>query len=314
MLSLGRPRKSGQPWHEWTEPISKADLAELCYCDEKGIQRQISELTDRGMIEVKTIRSGVQKYSVRLLYSKWREIEDYAVWKRRQVVVIDEVLEDDAVEDESPAEVSKDAVPVFKAPVVCRPGRASKVKKLQTSVNAFVFQNGSAVDSSVTAVIQSGCLIVSATVKKGDSEAKGEVKANAVGHGCPDVPTKGGSNVPPTKGCNHARAEEICKLFDPLLQKSGSRLLSPDSAALSVACEELGTVPHDFLVHFVMGPNGRGGRPISGPRAVGAILKECRGNWDKRVKTCGPMNCGALGPFSRIPIPVWLISNGRGRF
>ncbi len=288
MLSLGRPRKSGQPWHSSTEPISKADLAELCFCDEKGIQRQISELTERGMISVKTHKSGVMKYVISLLYSTWRELEDYAVWKRKQVVSIDEGLDDDAAEDESPAAVSSEAVHVFKAPVVCRPGRASKQKKLPTSVNAFVFQNDSTIDASCTAVIQSGCLIVSASVKTGEREEKGERKANAVGHGCPAAPTKGGTKNPPTKAATHPRAEEICKLFDPLLQRSGSRLLSPDSAALEIACTELGAVPHDFLVHFVMGPGGRAGRPISSPRAVCSILKECRANWDKRLRAAAP--------------------------
>jgi hypothetical protein len=37
-----------------------------------------------------------------------------------------------------------------------------------------------------------------------------------------------------------------------------------------------------------MGPGGRGGRPISAPRAVCSILKECRENWDKRVKGSAP--------------------------
>ncbi len=282
MLSLGRPRKQGQPWHEWTEPISKADLAELCYCDEKGIQRQISELTERGMIAVKTHKNGVMKYSISLLYSKWRELDDYAKWKRDQVVVsIDDGAEDAAAEDEAAPVVSSDAVPVFKSPVICRPGRASKVKKLQTSVNAFVFQNDSAVDATCSAVIQSGCLIVSAVVKKGESVEKGESKANAVGHRCPEVPTNEGSKDIPTKAAIHPRSTEVVKIFDPLLQASGSRLLSPDSAALSVACDALGDVPHDFLVHFVHGEGGRGGRPISSPRAVASILKECRENWER---------------------------------
>jgi len=281
MLSLGRPRKAGQPWQEWTEPISKSDLAELCYCDEKGIQRQIAELTERGMIEVKTVRAGVAKYSIRLLYSKWQSLDDYSVWKRRQVVAIDDAVEDEAAEDEAAPAVSSEAVQVFKAPAIVKRGRASKVKKLPTSVNAFVYQNDSGIDAACTAVIQSGCLIVCTRPVNGDSEAKGEIKANATGHGCPEA----FASSSPSPAPREPRAEEICKLFDPLLQKSASRLLSPDSAALSLACKELGSVPHDFLVHFVMGPGGRGGRPISGPRAVAAILRECRANYDKLPKS-----------------------------
>jgi hypothetical protein len=71
-------------------------------------------------------------------------------------------------------------------------------------------------------------------------------------------------------------------LFDPLLQKSGSRLISPDISSLRAACAELGALPHDFLVHFVMVEGGRGSRPISGPRAVALIVKECRQNWEKK--------------------------------
>lgn len=282
VLSYGRPRKSGAPWYEWTEPISAADLAELCRCNVRDIQRQLSEMESRGMIGVKQIKQGGVKYSLSLLYSKWRELEDYAVWKRRQVVAIDEALDDEeTAEDESPAEVSKDAVQVFKSPAVVRPGRASKVKKLPSAVNAFVFQNDSSLDASCTAVIQSGCLVVSAQVKKGESETKGESKANAARHTRRAVPSNEGSTNPPTKAAIHPRAEEICKLFDPLLQKSGSRLLSPDSAALNAACVELGSVPNAFLWHHVMSEGGRGSRPISSPRAVVSILKECRENFER---------------------------------
>jgi hypothetical protein len=286
MLSLGRPRKSGQPWHEWTEPISKSDLAELCSCDEKGIQRQISELSERKMIEVESIRNGTgAKYRIRLLYSTWQGLDDYAVWKRKQVVAIDEALEDTAAEDEAAPAVSSEAVQVFKSPAIVKRGRASKVKKLPTSVNAFIFQNDSNLDASCSAVIQSGCLVVSAKLSKGETEAKGENKANASGHGCPEgfassspLPANGGSKNPIPR---HPRADEIVKLFDPLLQASGSLLLSFDPKALQLACAELGNMPQDVLLHLVMREGGRGSRSITSPRVVASIVKECRENWER---------------------------------
>jgi len=72
-------------------------------------------------------------------------------------------------------------------------------------------------------------------------------------------------------------------LFDPLLEKSGSSLLSlPGSqSTLQKACEALADCDHETLVHFVMVESGRANRPISGPRAVVGICQDARKHWEK---------------------------------
>lgn len=264
-------------------PISAADLAELCRANVRDIQRQLSEMKERGLIDFKLVKAGGVKYSISLLLSKWRELEDYSVWKRRQIVVIDELEDDETADDEAPAEISKDSVPVYltKKPQAVRPGRASRAVKVSVGVKELSFQNDSpAVDAAFSAVVTSGRLVVSATFKSGEGEAKGERKANAERHTCREVPANGGITNPPTKRVSHPRAAEVVNLFDPLLQRHGGRLLSPDTAALATACAELGNLPHDVLVHWVMKPGGRGSRAIAGPRAVAAIIRECRLNWE----------------------------------
>lgn len=296
MLSLGRPRKSGAPWHEWTEPISKADLAELCYCDEKGIQRQISELQERGMIGVKSVKNGVVKYSISLLYSKWREIEDYAVWKRRQVVAIDDAIEDEIPEDEDAAVISSDAVQVFKSPAVVRPGRATKAKKLSTSVNSFVFQNDSAVDTSCTAVIQSGCLIVSASSQQKANEKRTQLDTGVQLKS--QITERVGLSGKRNKGesIRHPLSDNVVSLFDPILKHYNSRLISADDESLWSACSELGEMPLEFLEVYVKGngsKKGRASREVSGPKAVIAIIRECHKNWEARAKDCGSKKVSA---------------------
>ena len=125
------------------------------------------------------------------------------------------------------------------------------------------------------------------------SDLKGEDKANDTRHARRAVPTNEGKVNTGSVAAN-PRAQEIISLFDPLLQKSGSRLLSPDTVALKSACSEVGNLPHDALVYFVLGPNGRGSRPISGPRAIAAIIREARQNWEARARDVQTANRPAL--------------------
>ncbi len=123
-LSLGRGTKAKEIRDVWTLPISAADLAELCACHVRDIQRQLSELAERGVIASKQVKNGTVKYSLSLLYRDWQEVEDYAVWKRRQSVVsIEESAEEESVSDEAPTPISKEAIRVVKAQTV-KPGRA----------------------------------------------------------------------------------------------------------------------------------------------------------------------------------------------
>lgn len=283
-LSLGRPHAIEKGRHEKTDPISTAELAVLCRVNVKTIQRQLDELSTRGVIGLKALKQagGFVKYVLSLRLEKWQEIEDYAVWQRRQVVAIDQAASETETEaeDENRTPISKDAVSLFRKPTTVRPGRASRAANVNVGITKIVVENHSpSIDALFKAVVTSGCLVVSATFATGESEAKGETKANAERHACRAVPPNGGSQKRPPVGDKHPRAGEICKLFEPLLRKSGARLLSPDQAALNAACAELGDVPAEFLAQFILGPKGRGQRPIAYPRAVAAIIRECRENW-----------------------------------
>ncbi len=295
-LSLGRPHDADKGRYEKTEPISTAELAELCRVNVKTIQRQLDELSERGVISRESKGAKTGKYVLSLRLSEWRKLPDYPVWQKLQIKAVDDSPADDETEDSDLTEISKDAVHLFKKPAVLRPGRASRAVKVNTGIKEFVCENESpTVDASFKAVVQSGRLVVSATFAKSESKAKvndthvvspsqpkseSQAKVN-------DTHVVSNSSNTDSKRVTHARAGEIANLFDPLLQRSGARLLSPDLSALKAACAEIGDVDHDFLLHFVLGPKGRGARPISGPRAVAAILKECRQNWDKHRAAAG---------------------------
>ena len=159
----GSARNAKEAWNAWSDFRSTQEWAEDTCANVRDIQRQLSELEERGMIAVKQIKNGTVKYSVSLLYRKWGKLESYAVWKRRNVVAIDEDAAELA-EDESPAAISKDAVLLTKKPARVRPGRASRAVKVDVGVSELSFQNDSpAVDAAFSAVVTSGRLVVSAT-------------------------------------------------------------------------------------------------------------------------------------------------------
>lgn len=272
-MSLGRARGPKEPRHEWTLPLKTDYLAAVCRCNVRDIQRQMDELAQRGVIAVKQPMRG--QYSFSLKFRDWQSIEDYAVWKRAQLVVMDAQDDPEEEGDEEILPVSKDAVKVTKSPMAVRPGRASRAAKVSVGIRELSFQNESAVDTIFNAVVQSGRLVVSA---KSLGEAKGEEKANAKRHGCRLDPPNGGKVK---SEVTHLAADPIKRLFDPLLQKVGAKLLAIDQRALDEACAEVGEMPHEFLVHFVMSPKGRGSRPISGPKVVASIIREAREAWEQ---------------------------------
>ena len=290
-LSLGRPRAPKEPWYDWTEPYSVQELAEYMYANVRDVQRKISELESRGMIAVKTVKvGGVPKYAVSLLYSKWRALEDYAVWKRRQVVAIDESLPDESVDDEAPAVILKDAVVVSK-PKRIAPGRASKAAKVSGGVTEFVFQNDSDGPAVCSAVLQSGRLVA---IFKASAQAAGELKAkaqyspevtsekgeekgNTARHGCRGVPSNEGIPIPPQAlTVDHPRAAELINLFDPILSAGHVALISGDLSSLSSACSAIQDCDHNYLVKFAV---QRAARKIGSPRSVVAICSEALASW-----------------------------------
>jgi hypothetical protein len=270
-LSLGAPRGPKQKRSECTPPISTAELAELCCANIRDIQLRLSELEERGIIVTKKLKtSGAVKYSISLKYRDWREIEDYAVWKRRQTVTPIDAGDgtQDSEQDEELKPISSEATLLFKGPRKVRPGRATTAVKFNTGVREFVFENHSdTVEASCTAVVQSGRLVVSATFQQpavNEKQTTPVVTAVSRKRDKPDP---------------HPLTPALSQLFDPLLARSAARLLSPDEKSLQAACVAVGEMSMEFLAHFLMKPGGRGERSISGPAAVPLIVAEARKNW-----------------------------------
>lgn len=262
-LSLGAPRE-GKGRNVWTAPISTTELAELCGANIRDIQRQLDEGESRGVLAVKQVRKGsTLKYSVSLLLSKWRSIEDYAVWKRRQVVAIDEALgQDEPVEDESPIEISTDSI-VVKKPQRIAPGRASKAVKVNAGVTEFVFQNDSEIPAVCSAVLQSGRFVatVKCEIAQGENKAKKLQTRDVHVAGLPPNEGSTKSETPRQTNGNGKlqlpplppRAAELHRIFDPLLAHSGASLLSMDGSRKysDLACVNVGDCDHDYLCKFV---------------------------------------------------------------
>ena len=300
VLSLGRePKKIGGSWkrHESTLPLSLDYLAQVTGCSERSIQRLLSELSERGVIASKLVKNPACGYVITLRYREWPTLEDYAIWndRRRQASVVE--IDSDA-EDEAAPQVGEDAVRLTRRPRLVRAGRSSKAAKLNAEVREVSFVPHGAC-MAFDGVIESGRLTVFATVShEGESEAKGEAKANG---GTPPVaveyPQTGVSvekSDKRSKNENALRSDELKEIFDPVLEKSGARLLRGDSLALHQAGEAYGAeMPREYLERFLFGgPDPRGRRPISSPRAVVSIVREARTNWEalreEVVRPCAP--------------------------
>jgi hypothetical protein len=293
--SLGRGAKKGEPRPTATLPVAISDLAQICRCDERTIERELAGLKARKIAKVEPAGKG--KVSVELLYRTWRTLPDY----KSNVVSIDGSEDEDEAKDESKAKEAT-RVELTKRPQPARAGKSSRSIPVRCGVKAFRFQNDSVVDLSFTAVVQAGELVLSSQVPDAwmKTAAKRIAQSNGINnltsatrHGrrepfaspSPKPGDKSGSEGKAKQGStsqnqppSHPRADEICNLFDPILLKSQSRLLSADPKALSEACQAVGSTDHDFLVHFVM---TRAARPINSPSHVKHIVAEAARNWEK---------------------------------
>jgi len=289
-LSSGSARTPKEAWEAVTDFRSSQEWADSCASNVRDIQRQLESLRccdskcrpgcveHRGMIAVKQIKDkGGIKYSLSLLFRKWGEIDSFAVWKRRQVVAIDDAVDEPEESDNDLTEISHDAVHLTKKPQTVRPGRASRALKISVGVREMSFENTSeTVDAVFQSVVTSGRLVVSATFRKGEREAKGELKEKVARHVCREVPTNEGIPPIPTKECTHPRAAELVKLFDPFLSRCHVGLLSTDSATLQSACEAVADCDHDYLVKFAV---LRAERPAKSTGAVKGICADALASW-----------------------------------
>jgi hypothetical protein len=266
MLSYGRPDKPAKGRHVWTEPVTLEYLAELCRCHLRDIQRQVANLgkataknpDGRGLVQVKAHRRG--EYSFRLLYEEWAKLPDYVAPSCKVVSI-----EEPEADDEETIEVSREAVRLLRRPQKIRGGKACRAIGFKVGVKDMRIQHKGSSPLIVDAVVDVGGRLIINT------EIEGEAEANAKRHGCRDTAAAPAA---------HPKAAELVKVFDPLLEKWGSRLLSGDGAALDRACRELGDMPLAFLTQWLMdGDKARGTRSISGPKVVASIVREAVVNW-----------------------------------
>lgn len=278
ILAHKQPAKDGK--QEWSGPVTVDELCEYCHAaaasgsDMRQVQRVLADLTERGVIECKALGRG--RYNLRLAVERWRELDDYAVWKRKQAVPISKGVEPDEPADDEALEVSREALHLTKRPQTARPGRALRAMKITVGVNAITCVNKSeSVNATYEVVVQPGGMI------QVETNYSAAVAIEAV----PDPKPAASPAKTPTL---HARAPEVAALFDPIMQAQGRLLLSFDHAALNAASLEMGTMPADVLKDFLHLPRGkdshssRAARPISNGKACVSIVKECRLNWGAR--------------------------------
>jgi len=295
-------RKAGDGW---TPALSLEDWAELSGCDEKEVQRNRDYLKKRKMAEVRVDTKRL--YAFRLLPERWAGMEDYKTWLAKQAP--EDPTDEPDPEDSAQNDVHKAGSWRMSKPAKVKPGGRSRAYKPDVGIAEFQLVNDSKVAFECFCKVESGKLVITPRFKVESGHAKNENVASKVFTKVPeDMHVLGNGKKPGRKkGEQIPRAAELVAIFDPLLQKSGARLLSPDSSSLHLASEAIADTPKDFLLKFLMGPNGRASRPIGSPRYVVGICLECSKNYRKSNKgnSLGRIDalCKVLGQkaFSRDP-------------
>lgn len=272
--SLGRPRDKGEPMPEWTGDLDRDWLASVCRTDRRTVDRDLKYLESSGMAQMRhTIRGAV---GVRLCFRDWPNLPDYKPSDRP-----------DPSGEPSPP---KETFELVKAPRRVKAGEFSDPIKVSCPVSSFRFQAGGSVDMAFTAVVKGGEFLVCSREQKGEEKAYqgNSTQPNGINtkpsnsrHERRDLQPKSEKSEVKAKGevkAKNPRADELARLFDPILLRSCQRSLSADQVAFDQALTALGDLPHDFLVKFVI---QRAERPISSPKVCASILKEARANWEK---------------------------------
>lgn len=288
--SLGQMVSKDEAFREMATDIRTSELAELCGCDERTIQRELTDLTRRNVIAWGQTKKGVN--TVTALFRHWEGLPDY---KPAPVLEPEENPEDEPA-PEDPAQNAKETTYLTKAPVYVKAGAKSKRTKVDCGVAWFQVEVKGQVDAEHSAVVQDGVLRVIIEGKwDGKSLGKDLLKQKEI----PEKPRQGCRISPNesrgkgTKGerrsksenatISHPRAEELSSLFDPLLLKWCGKTLSGDSSVLLKACEAVGQADHDFLVKAVI---ERASRTLT-PLHVPSVCKEIAHNWE-RAKNLPP--------------------------
>ena len=128
---------------EVTEPISTARLAELCFLDERTIQREIKELKKRKIIAITERKKGF--YEFQPLFRTWASLPDY--------------VPAPVAEPESEEEAKDDTVTrLTEKPVRVTAGKKSKPVKVDCGVDYLQFLAN--IDADFDPVVQGGVLLV----------------------------------------------------------------------------------------------------------------------------------------------------------
>jgi hypothetical protein len=260
------------------------DLAQICRCDVRTVERELAALDKRGLAEIKRPAKG--EITARLLYRTWEALPDY----KSAVATMPEPDTDVVVDPEKVDETKPGNQRVTgRKPVRAAAGSMSKVFPVTTGVRGFRYKVTGPVDMEFTCVVQAGEILVDSKVpddflqklEKQSGRSNGINENTSIPrHGCrgesETIPTNAGSTIPTKKTVDHPRAAELVKLFDPILAQSAARLLSGDAASLRSACAAVADCDHNFLVKIAV---ERSAREVKSPAMVAAICRDALASW-----------------------------------
>jgi len=269
--------------------LSVEDLAQICRCDVRTIERELAALDKRGLAEIKRPARG--EIEARLKYRDWEALPDY------KSAVLEMPVTDEA-EELSEADEAKPGNQrvTGKKPVRLAAGALSKVFPVSCGVKTFRHKAEGPVDLEFSCVIQAGELLVVSRFPDDWQEKvwNSQPRSNRINentplsrHGCREdlapIPSNRGSQITPREGkvdsppaVVHPRAAELISLFDPILAASAARLLSGDPQSLRLACEAVQDCDHNFLVKFAV---QRASAPVKSPLHCKTICAEALQSW-----------------------------------
>jgi hypothetical protein len=274
--SAGRGAPKGQKRPEWTQELAVEDLAQICRCDVRTVERELVAIEKRGLGEVR--RPGKGTVECRLKYREWESLPDY------KTPVIEMPAAEDVPESLDEADEAKPGNQrvTGKKPVRVAGGATTKALPVNCGVKTFRYRAEGPVDLDITAVIKAGELVVTSALPASWLEKLENLKSTSSDFNDLDCPPRHGrrgevaNTGRKSAGVSHPRAGELTQLFDPFLAKYASVLLSMDSASLLKACEAVQDCDHDYLVKFAV---QRAASPIRKPSHVPLICHEAYTSW-----------------------------------
>jgi len=262
-LSLGRPVEKNTPFHESTLPTHVSDLADLCGCDERTVQRELGGLVARGVVTMEKSTKGA--YLLTPLFRSWASLSSY-----KPGPVAEPEPDEDETEEPKKAAITR----LTEKPVAVRAGNTSRKIKIDCGVSEIYCRTN--IDLHFEAVVQDGSLLVS-LIGHQEGLAGGQARSNSF----KDLTSGTRQTRRVEQQVSHPRAAEVAGLFDPFLAKYGARLLSGDYKFFLQSCQSVADVPNDYLVKRVI---DRAARPIKSPGAAAAICADIARDWEAQKR------------------------------